>query len=147
MKTLLILSMTALFVACKSKQDSMNSENDMQKDHVHIVAEIGSTDEASSDLTINSVSVNGNEMMINLSYSGGCNEHEFKMYGNVNISKSLPPIRSIQLYHNNNGDSCKALITKDIHVDIKSLAYKQEKGSTIYLKLEGWKDRITYTFE
>ncbi|NBP75162.1 MAG: hypothetical protein EBU61_03915, partial [Crocinitomicaceae bacterium] len=40
-----------------------------------------------------------NQLILSVSYSGGCEKHNFKITGDSSISKSLPPIRSVDLFH------------------------------------------------
>ena len=100
-----------------------------------------------SDLiTILSVSINDNTIEIEVGYSGGCEKHFFSLKGSQFISKSLPPIRRIKLIHNSNNDQCKKYIIQKLEIDITELAYKKVSGSQIILKLDGWKNKIIYTF-
>jgi hypothetical protein len=69
------------------------------------------------------------------------------LIGSSIITKSLPPIRSIQLVHHANGDNCKMNLTKRIEVDIKDLSYKKEVGSKILFNLNGWETQIIFTYE
>ena len=87
-----------------------------------------------------------NIITLKIGYSGGCKNHEFSIIGSQMISKSLPPIRNIQLIHNSNDDNCKSYVTQNLEYDISNLAYKKVNGSVIILKLNGWKDRIVYTY-
>ena len=86
-------------------------------------------------------------MLIDVSYGGGCEDHQFQVIGSPMISKSLPPVRPIQLVHNANGDKCKMNVTKTLEIDISEFTYKKEKGSEIYLTLGGWNQQIAYTYE
>jgi len=88
-----------------------------------------------------------NQLQLNVSYSGGCEKHNFKITGDSSISKSLPPIRSVDLFHFANGDACKKLIIEELIIDLSELAYKQEEGSEIYLSLNGWDQKISYVFK
>jgi hypothetical protein len=88
-----------------------------------------------------------NQLQLNVSYSGGCEKHNFKITGDSSISKSLPPIRSVELFHFANGDACKKLIIEELLIDLSELAYKQEEGSEIYLSLNGWDQKISYVFK
>lgn len=146
MKVLITLALACSLLACKSKKNAMTDSNALQNDAIKITAEIGTTKEVSAPLEITGCKIEGNRMYLSVNYSGGCQEHSFKLIGSPNISKSLPPIRSIQLFHDNNDDSCRELISKVIVVDIKALAHKQEKESVIYLTLDGWNEKVTYTF-
>ena len=110
-------------------------------------ATIGDIETPSDLIQITGVTISGNIMSIDVNYSGGCEEHNFQLIGSENIAKSLPPIRSVKLVHNANGDACRKLEERTLVFDISDLTYKQEAGSVIYLTLDGWKDRIEYTFE
>ena len=94
--------------------------------------------------TINAVTLNGNVLNLNVSYSGGCEDHEFTLIGSKLISKSLPPQRGMSLYHKSNNDSCREFITDDLSFDITDFAYLDKE---IILRLEGWKEGISFTLK
>ena len=100
----------------------------------------------SDDFKILDTKIIDNYLHLNISYSGGCEKHSFKIIGDLLLSKSLPPIRSVKLIHYGNNDACKKLIMENLVIDISDLAYKKEDGSEIYLSLDGWGERITYVF-
>jgi hypothetical protein len=147
MRVLFTFALACSLLACKSKKNAMTDINAVQNDAIKITAEIGTTKEVSAPIEITGCKIEGNKMFLSVTYSGGCQEHSFKMIGSPSIAKSLPPIRSVQLFHQNNGDSCREFISKVIEIDIKALAYVQQKGSVIYLKVEGWEEQLTYTYE
>ena len=91
--------------------------------------------------------INKNQLLLNISYSGGCENHSFKIIGDLLLSKSLPPIRSVKLIHYGNNDACKKLIIENLVIDISDLAYKKEDGSEIYLSINGWTEKIHYVFK
>jgi hypothetical protein len=99
----------------------------------------------SDPFEIQEATITGNKLLLKISYAGGCQEHSFQLVGAPQISKSLPPIRSIRLIHDGNQDACKAKIIKDIEIDISELCYKNETNSSIYLQLQGWKENLLYT--
>ncbi len=92
-------------------------------------------------INILAVKVNGNVLVIDVSYSGGCEKHEFELIGSKSIQKSLPPKRGIKLYHNANGESCRELINQTLSFDISEFAYP---GGEIMLLLEGYLTPISY---
>lgn len=146
MKIILIFSLILATVGCKT-QKNLSKDKDANCKSNMITATIGEINVQSDLQTISEVRVSGNKLFIDINYSGGCEKHEFQVIGSKIIAKSLPPIRGIQLVHKANGDACKKLIEQTIEVDISALAYKQEAGSKIFLTLDGWKERIEYTFE
>lgn len=152
MKTILIVCLTMLAFGCKSTKNVASvgnpSKDTVQKnENVVIAATIGRIDQASDPISISDVRIEGNKMLIDVSYGGGCEEHQFQVIGSPIISKSLPPIRSIQLVHSANGDKCKMNIIKTLEINISEFAYKKENGSKIYLTLSGWSQQIEYTYE
>ena len=122
------------------------SSNTNQPTSELLVAQIGKP-AVSESCTIQEASINGNVLRVTVSYSGGCENHQFELVGSPNISKSLPPIRSIELVHKSNGDACKKKIEETLRFNLANLAYKQESGSVIKLNLNGWKEQLIYTFE
>lgn len=74
------------------------------------------------DVTVTSLSVNGNTLIMELSYGGGCKTHEFNMYASSTIGESYPPVIFITLSHNANGDVCKALLRETLNFDLSNLA-------------------------
>lgn len=150
MKIFLTCCIALAFLGCKAKKNSMSEEihtSANENQTIKITAEIGDPDTESALIDITDVRISGNKLFIDVAYSGGCKDHDFKVIGSAAIQKSLPPIRSIKLIHINNDDNCRAYLMKTLEVDIKALAYQQEKGSVIYLNLDGWKERLTFTFE
>ena len=71
---------------------------------------------------INNVSLSeSQELELNISHSGGCQEHEYELIQNPQFCGTLPIYISIKLSHNSNGDICEAWITKDLCFDISSI--------------------------
>jgi len=96
---------------------------------------------------ITGLELNKNLLSLNVQYSGGCSEHEFKLFTNKNYSKSEPPKLSLSLEHNTNGDLCKAIITDKIVFDISNAKYPdKDKRYTVILLLEGYEKEITYKY-
>jgi hypothetical protein len=139
---LLSLPLILLTLSCGNK------DKDGKKDDVLTSEGILVTDFApykdNANTAINTVSLEGNVLSMNVSYSGGCEEHEFTLLGSKMISKSLPPQRGITLYHQNNNDSCRELITEDLAFDISDFAYGEKE---IVLILKDWKESISYTLK
>lgn len=147
MKALLTMGILLLFIRCGTQKNAIQEQEQPTDSSTMIKATIGEFKATTDPVTISNIRVSGNTLLIDVSYSGGCEKHAFEVIGSPMIAKSLPPIRHIQLVHNANGDKCKKLELKTIEVDIKELAYQQESGSEIYLTIDGWEERILYTFE
>jgi hypothetical protein len=111
-----------------------------------IEATIGTTSLTGDPFDINTIWIEGNVMHLSVSYSGGCGEHTFQCIGSPQLSKSLPPQRSITVIHTNHEDFCKKRITDTLTVNIKALAYQQEEGSEIVLNVFNWKPQLLYRY-
>ena len=147
MKNITILFFVLMLFACKNHREmqkkiisELTTENNMK-----IMGTLSKDTTISAPFEIQEASISGNKLLLKISYAGGCQEHSFQLVGATQISKSLPPIRSIRLIHDSKQDACKAKIIKDIEVDISDLCYKNETNSSIYLQLQGWKENLLYT--
>lgn len=91
--------------------------------------------------TLNTTSINGDTLTINVSYSGGCEKHEMTLVVSESFLESFPVQLHVSLAHNANGDTCEAYPTEDYHFDLTPIktmyqkAYQQEAG-TIILRLK-----------
>jgi hypothetical protein len=149
MKTIFSICLVLLVsFSCKSKKNAAKSTETIQKTQpMELKATLGKIPEHSDALTIESATIKGNILTIEVTYGGGCQEHEFQLIGSEMIAKSMPPIRSIKLIHKANQDNCRAIVSQTLKFDIRKLAYKQEAGSEIYLNLDAYNERLVYVFE
>jgi hypothetical protein len=93
---------------------------------------------------IENAELSGNQLYITIAYSGGCKEHEFNLYHNKMISKSMPPILNIFLTHENNGDECEQYITKTIIFDVSTLEKDFPELKQIKLQLSNFGNTLMY---
>ncbi len=68
--------------------------------------------------SIENIEVVNQDLVIDFSYSGGCEEHEFDLYWDGSYLKSNPVQAQFVLSHNANGDSCKAIKYETLRFDI-----------------------------
>ncbi len=143
----LLLLILATF-SCKTKRHSQTSWRSEDTKEQYPQAEIGPYQKGSDPVTIKSVSLKRNILTIEVSYSGGCVEpHDFRLIGSPMMTKSLPPIRNVQLFHQAKGDNCKALKTEKLQFSIVRLAESTEPGNKVKLQLENYEDLIEYSYE
>ncbi len=85
---------------------------------------------------LNSVAVSDNEITLNLSYSGGCEEHEFELFMSPGAFMESNPVQAnLFLRHNGKDDACDAYITTEVSFDLSPLA-------ELYQQFYGRKDEI-----
>ena len=90
---------------------------------------------------IKAATVEGDILSINVSYSGGCETHEFTLVAEPAFRESSPVQLWVSLAHNANGDTCEALLTEAYHFDLTPIkqvyqtGYQTDEG-TIVLNLK-----------
>ena len=136
--TIPVILLIFILIACGNK---VPQEQDQGRE-VQVVTDFENY-QNSAPVNFESVTLKDDILILKFNYSGGCEEHEFALVGMKAMAKSLPPIRSIVLFHNNNDDSCRELITETLSFNIKPFGYKS--GEAIKLMLEGWEEPILYT--
>ena len=70
---------------------------------------------------IDSAAIEGGNLVLNVSYGGGCEEHEFELAWDGLVLESLPAQVSLQLYHNSNNDFCEAFLSETLVFDLSEL--------------------------
>ena len=90
---------------------------------------------------LDTATIEGDILKVNLSYSGGCKSHQFTLVASDLFHESSPVQLPIYIAHNANGDTCEAYPTEDYHFnltpikDLYQKRYRQDAG-TIILKLK-----------
>lgn len=79
-----------------------------------LVENIHSNDFSRHELQINSVKIIENSLITDISYSGGCKEHEFTLVISKYFNKTYPVQVEAFISHNNNGDICEAFLNEEI---------------------------------
>jgi hypothetical protein len=149
MRKLVFISALLLTASCSVSKNEPTENvtiNEKKVNTRNLVAILGETKIQSKEFTIKNAVINGNILELEVTYFGSCQAHDFICTGSTMISKSLPPIRSIQLVHYGKEDSCKELVTELLKIDITAFAYKPIDGSQINLNLEGWHEQLMYTY-
>ncbi|MCE2413883.1 hypothetical protein J4G07_07765 [Candidatus Poribacteria bacterium] len=115
---------------------------------------IGDVDDkfANDSFAFNDATITGDMLTINVSYSGGCKNHQFTLVASDSFLESFPVQLRAYIIHNANRDTCEARPTEDYRFDltpIKTLyqeAYRQKAG-TIILRLKDAPEReLIYEF-
>lgn len=154
-KLFLLIGLFLVLVSCKTSNNSGKKTKDITVDVVHksnenekLVAQIAQLDNENSDaVNIESQRIEANTLYLEVSYGGGCKDHQFLLIGSTDLLKTLPPSRKIRLIHHANKDNCEAFIRKTLEIDISPLALKKEKGSVISLQIEGMSEPIRYEYQ
>lgn len=78
----------------------------------------------------------GDILQLNVSYSGGCKQHSFEIIWDGLVYTNNPCNMNLLIIHRGNNDTCEALITETIMVNLKELVgditYKDKCAYTIF---------------
>lgn len=121
---------------CKKKEPVETIDKTTEEISAIIVQKGFVKPESSAPFDLLKTSIEGNILTIEVSYSGGCNEHEFKLYFDGNYQKSLPPKVNFILTHDNKGDACRSIVEKTLKFDISKSQYTG--GKEMMVSVEGF---------
>ncbi|MBX2804305.1 MAG: hypothetical protein KTR31_41975 [Myxococcales bacterium] len=102
-------------------------------------------------MEIGSVTVEGDELVVEVSFSGGCNEHDVVLcWPDQSFMESFPVQVQLELFHEDNGDKCDAYLTEDRRLSLLPLAEAHEDAygpgpATITINLDG--QSVDYVIE
>lgn len=142
-----LLLITTLFSCGNSKKVANNktssekTEQEAPKAKAAILSQDIGKFRDSESFKILAVKLVGNVLQLDITYNGGCKDHEFELVGSSFIMKSYPPKRGIQLYHHKSDDDCRELINDRLFFDISAFAYNDKE---IILSLQYYKEGIRY---
>jgi hypothetical protein len=71
---------------------------------------------------IQSASIDGDVMTLDVEYSGGCLEHEFNLFSIPSFSDVFPIHTNVYLQHIDPGDPCDAVVTTTLQYDLRPIA-------------------------
>lgn len=123
---LLALALPLLVASCQrtaTVEDSQSASKEAQF-----------SSSASDPFDLLGARIEGDSMMIDVRYGGGCKEHVFALDAGPML-KSLPPKQLLSISHDANGDNCRALITKTIAIDL--VAYRRSPRGITVIVLDG----------
>ena len=123
-----ILALIVVFFSCEKQAididdpDTQSTITALRDDVAYEAARVSLSEGENSDLfTINSVNIDDEKliMLIDVTYSGGCEKHDFEMLWPEVITMVYPPNFSVILNHNSNGDMCEANLTEVLEINFK----------------------------
>ena len=77
--------------------------------------------DAEDPFDIDGVSIEGDSLIVRVSYTGGCGSHEWQICWDGTTDDISPPQVYLDIGHNSNGDTCEAIRTETLTFDISSL--------------------------
>ncbi len=116
----LLFSASISLLSCKVKQNSSTKEKEeVKKVIIDAAREIAEAKQKS--YSINSFSIQGDTLILDVTYTGGCGQNTFQLYSNGLLMKSLPPQINVYLEHSIESETCKKEIKRTLKFDISPL--------------------------
>ncbi len=149
MKKIALALIGITLLSCGTKKEAKEALNDKKapiESTITAKVKVGEFVKENDPLTIDTAYTVGNMLYIDVTYGGGCADHEFELIGSPAIAKSYPAQRAIQLVHHSNNDRCKALVKKTVVADVSELTDNQNEGNVIMYNLDGYKPKIEHVY-
>ena len=101
--------------------------------------------------TITAASIVGDDLLVSVSYGGGCQEHTFQPCWDGLFAESRPVQTWVALGHSGPPDPCDAIISEDLSFSMLPMRQAYEDGyqtmtGTITVHLDGWASALTYSW-
>ncbi len=160
-----ILSLLILLtIGCQQLQNQMKADpddtslsvDDVDPADIAYIGEvfIGNAGDrfGTDEFVVNSASITDDTLSVSVSYSGGCETHEFTLIASESFLESFPVQLHVSLAHNANGDACEAYPTEKYQFDLTPIknmyqeAYRQEAGTIILRLKEAPNTDLVYEF-
>ena len=132
--TISILAAVAMtfFCSCKGKEeitdraitkDTEEIDSAEQPEVQMLSIDLEYSPRETDGFMINEASLDGVILTLIVQYSGGCQDHEFKLISNQRYMKSMPPQLPLYLEHQANNDNCRALVIQTLKFDVTKAKY------------------------
>lgn len=80
------------------------------------------------DFNLKTMTINDDTLTIEISHSGGCQEHAYALFMSPSVFlESFPAQADLYLQHNANGDRCEALLQPKLCFDLRPVAEQYQK--------------------
>lgn len=144
---LLLVAGIAFSCNCKKKA-AKEAEAKSNLTTNKVIIQPGYTAPKTNDsFTVDNAIVEGDNLVMYVTYGGGCKEHEFKAYASDIYMKSMPPKLGLNIEHNANEDLCKALVKDTVVFDISTIKYPgKDKDYSVVFTINNWKGNLTYKY-
>jgi hypothetical protein len=161
---LIMIVLSIYYLSCESRNDGRERLNNLLFPDLDIPIPIdcgklilangkNPDDIIMDSYTVNQAKFNADTLNINVSYSGGCKEHEFCLVAWNYFLESNPVQAYLVLSHNSNSDYCEAGVTSKLSIDMSPLKkeyitqYGNTNNSIIVKILIGADKRLILTYK
>lgn len=146
MKHLILTIITLFLLSCNVQKPNGGDKPEEKPKEIVVDLEFVQPKE-NADFEISDATIEGDVLTITVTYSGGCETHEFNAYFNQMYMKSEPPKAGIFIEHKNNNDLCKQLVTERISFSLKNIRYPDKDSDyTVLVGMNKYKGWLEYTY-
>ena len=140
----IIIAFIVLSTACTNKKELITETPDKSLQPLAKKVIVDQKYDRSTDaFQIIDAEVVGQQLHINVSYSGGCEGHVFELFTDGHLMKSLPPKQTFFLKHYAHDDACEALVEEKLFFDLEGTA---SQGNTLILLLQQYDGALRMDF-
>lgn len=111
-----------VIVSCSNTYRAQNKLNTVDPQEVKIEP-LARLNEKTDRFILKSARQNGDILIFDVSYSGGCETHDFELITTGKYKSTYPPEIEIMLSHNNHNDGCRSVIDKKLYFNLIPLQY------------------------
>ncbi|MDE0398620.1 MAG: hypothetical protein OXL96_12560 [Candidatus Poribacteria bacterium] len=159
------LSVLVFTIGCQQLEDQMKtgpddtvsvSVDDVNSDEIVYTGTVfvgDAGDRFGTDAyALNSATITDDMLNISVSYSGGCEEHQFTLVVSERFLESFPVQLHVSIAHDANNDTCEAYPTENYRFDLTPIktmyqaAYRQEAGTIILRLKDAPEGELVYEF-
>lgn len=146
MKHLILTIITLFLLSCNVQKPNDGDKPEEKPKEIVVDLQFVQPKE-NADFEISDATIEGDVLTITVTYSGGCETHEFNAYFNQMYMKSEPPKAGIFIEHKNNNDLCKQLVTERISFSLKNIRYPDKDSDyTVLVGMNKYKGWLEYTY-
>ena len=159
------LSVLVFTIGCQQLEDQMKtgpddtvsvSVDDVNSDEIVYTGTVfvgDAGDRFGTDAyALNSATITDDMLNISVSYSGGCEEHQFTLVVSERFLESFPVQLHVSIAHDANNDTCEAYPTENYRFDLTPIktmyqaAYRHEAGTIILRLKDAPEGELVYEF-
>lgn len=130
--TLLLGFTLALILNCSRKSTDAGESEDNSLSGEVIISDIRPELTQRDHFSLRDVRIRGRIIDVSLTYSGGCEDHGFRLHMNRGFAKSNPVQADIYVEHSSNDDFCRMMVNQTVSFDLGPVVnlYHQMSGKT-----------------
>ena len=120
-------------------------------EQVVVVNDARAGDWPAAPQTITAARLDGDSLFLDVSYSGGCEDHVFRLIVSRTFAESFPVQTWAVLAHDDRGDPCDGILSDTLAFDLTPLAQAYRaayggSGGEIVIHLDGLAESLHFVF-